>query len=121
VYGRARSYAVDPASIPILVLTMEYTYVIGATDASLCAVGYTWRSTPMSEAKPDTCYLCSKNTPHSPGTSIVEVTFERDGLPRVFHLNCFVAFTTGTPRDRNIWTYRIVATPASRRSPMLAG
>ena len=43
----------------------------------------------------------------------MEVMLERDGLQRVFHLNCFVAFTTGTPRDGNMWTYRIVATPAN--------
>jgi len=67
----------------------------------------------MSQPKPETCHLCSKSNPHSPGTSIVEVMLERDGLQRVFHLNCFVAFTTGTPRDGNMWTYRIVATPAN--------
>jgi hypothetical protein len=76
-------------------------------------VGYPWRSTPMSETKPETCFLCSKSIPHLPGTSIVEVTFERDGLQRVFHMNCFVAFKTGSPRDGNIWTYHIVATPAN--------
>ncbi len=67
----------------------------------------------MSEAQPDTCFLCSKNIPHTPGTRMVEVTPERDGLKRVFHLSCFVAFTTGTPRDGDIWTYRIVSSPAS--------
>ena len=67
----------------------------------------------MSEAKPDTCFLCSKTIPHTPSTRMVEVTPERPGLQRVFHLNCFVAYTTGTPRDGAIWTYRIVATPTS--------
>ena len=65
----------------------------------------------MSQMKPEACFLCLKNISHTPGTSIVEVMLEGDGLPRVFHLNCFVAFTTGTPRDGDIWTYRIVATP----------
>ena len=69
-----------------------------------------WRS-PMSHTKPETCYLCSKSIPHSPGTSIVDVMLERGGLQRVFHLYCFVAFTIGTLRDGNIWTYRIVVTP----------
>jgi hypothetical protein len=44
---------------------------------------------------------------------MVEVTLERDDLQRVFHLNCFIAFTTGTLRDGDIWTYRIVTTPAN--------
>jgi hypothetical protein len=77
----------------------------------VCAVGYPWRSTPMSEAKPQTCFLCSKAIRHTASARMVEVTLERPGLQRVFHLNCFVAFTTGTPRDGDIWTYRIVATP----------
>jgi hypothetical protein len=67
----------------------------------------------MSEAKPATCFLCSKEVPDAPGTSVVEVTFERDGVQHIFHLNCFIAFTTGTPRDGDIWMYRIVATPTS--------
>ena len=44
---------------------------------------------------------------------MVEVTFERDGAQHVFHRNCFVAFTTGTNRAGDIWTYRIVSNPAS--------
>jgi hypothetical protein len=77
----------------------------------VCAVGYLWRSTPMSEAKPHTCFLCSKAIRHTASTRMVEVTLERPGLQRVFLLNCFVAFTTGTPRDGEVWTYRIVTTP----------
>ncbi len=65
----------------------------------------------MSETKPGTCFLCSKTIPHTPGTRMV-ITPERDGLQRVFHLNCFVAQTTGTRRD-DIWTYRIVAAPTN--------
>ena len=41
----------------------------------------------------------------------MEVTPERDGSARVFHMDCFVASMTGTPRDGDIWTYRIVTTP----------
>jgi len=39
----------------------------------------------------------------------MEVTPERDGSPRVFHVDCFVASRTGTARDGDTWTYRIVA------------
>jgi len=67
----------------------------------------------MSESKEHTCFLCSKTIPHSPGTSMVEVTFERDGAQHVFHRQCFVAFTTGTPQAGDIWTYRIMSNPAS--------
>lgn len=65
----------------------------------------------MNDAKPEGCHLCSKEVMHAPGASIVEVMLERDGSQHVFHLDCFVAFTTGTSRDGDIWTYRIVATP----------
>lgn len=71
------------------------------------------RSTAMSESKERTCFLCSKSISHLPGTSMVEVTFERDGAQHVFHRHCFVAFTTGTRRAGDIWTYRIVSNPAS--------
>ena len=67
----------------------------------------------MSESKEQTCFLCWKNIPDSPGTSMVEVTFERNGAQHVFHRHCFVAFTTGTPREGAIWAYRIVTNPAS--------
>ena len=67
----------------------------------------------MSDSKEQTCFLCSKSIVHSPGTSMVEVTFERDGAQHVFHRHCFVAFTTGTPSAGDIWTYRIVSNPAS--------
>lgn len=71
------------------------------------------RSTAMSESKERTCFLCSKSISHLPGTSMVEVTFERDGAQHAFHRPCFVAFTTGTRRAGDIWTYRIVSNPAS--------
>jgi hypothetical protein len=71
------------------------------------------RSIPMSESKERTCFLCSKSISRLPGTSMVEVTFERDGAQHVFHRHCFVAFTTGTRRAGDIWTYRIVSNPAS--------
>jgi hypothetical protein len=71
------------------------------------------RSIPMSESKERTCFLCSKSISHLPGTSIVEVTFERDGAQHVFHRPCFVAFTTGTVRAGEIRTYRIVSNPTS--------
>ena len=71
------------------------------------------RSIPMSESKERTCFLCSKSISHLPGTSMVEVTFERDGAQNVFHRHCFVAFTTGTRRAGAIRTYRIVSNPAS--------
>lgn len=67
----------------------------------------------MSESKERTCFLCSKSVSNLPGTSMVEVTFERDGAQHVFHRHCFVAFTTGTSRAGDIWTYRIVSNPAS--------
>ena len=41
----------------------------------------------------------------------MEVTPERNGVKRLFHLDCFIAFTTGTPHDGDIWTYQIVASP----------
>jgi hypothetical protein len=91
---------------------MEDAYVIGVTDASLSRSATRGaRSTPMSQTRSETCYLCSNSIPHTPGTSIVEVTLERDTMQHAFHLNCFVAFTTGAPRDGDIWTYRIMATP----------
>ena len=67
----------------------------------------------MSESKERTCFLCSKSISHLPGTSMVEVTFERDGAQHDFHRDCFAAFTTGTRRAGDIWTYRIVTNPAS--------
>jgi hypothetical protein len=71
------------------------------------------RSTSMSESKERTCFLCSKSISNLPGTSMVEVTFERDGAQHVFHRPCFVAFTTGTVRAGEIQTYRIVSNPTS--------
>jgi len=71
----------SPGKHSILVLTMEDAEVIGATDASLSQSATRGaRSTPMSQTRPETCYLCSKSIPHTPGTSIVEVTLERDAL-----------------------------------------
>lgn len=57
------------------------------------------------------CFLCAKDIPTAPGSSLVEVMLEGESEKRFFHLPCFVAFTTGTPPDANIWTYRIVANP----------
>ena len=59
------------------------------------------------------CFLCAKDIPAVPGSSLVEVMLEGESEKRFFHLPCFVAFTTGTPPDANIWTYRIVANPTS--------
>ena len=73
------------------------------------------RWTPMSESKEQTCFLCSKHIRHSPGKSMVEVTFQRERAQPVshFHRHCFVAFTTGTRRAGDIWTYRIVSTAST--------
>jgi len=42
----------------------------------------------------------------------VYATVEHENLERVYHPDCFVAFTTGATRDGAIWTYRIVDAPA---------
>jgi hypothetical protein len=75
--------------------------------------GNVGRSASMSESKERTCFLCSKSISNLPGTSMVEVTFERDGAQNVFHRRCFVAFRTGTRHAGDIRTYRIVSNPAS--------
>ena len=63
----------------------------------------------MGDVLPGTCSLCLQDIPHAAGSRFVEVTPERDGSPRLFHVDCFVASRTGTARDGDIWTYRIVA------------
>jgi len=60
----------------------------------------------MSDRTHAPCSLCAKPILRLPNTRIVHVNFER-----LFHLNCFVAFTTGSRRD-DIWTYRIVGAGA---------
>ena len=68
---------------------------------------------PMDEARPETCSLCSTEISPAQGTRFVEVTPERNGSPRLFHVDCFVAARSGRPRDGAIWTYRIMSKPAS--------
>jgi len=64
----------------------------------------------MRDALPEACSLCSKEI--APGTRAVYATVENEHPERVYHLDCFVVFTTGTLRDGAIWTYRIVGAPA---------
>lgn len=69
----------------------------------------------IADTKPALCFLCSKQIVQAPGSRIVQVTFEREDT-RFFHLNCFVAFTTGSLRDGDIWAYRIVGRPAKEHA-----
>ena len=48
-----------------------------------------------------TCFFCSK--------AIASGT--RAAFDRVYHLSCFEACTTGSRRDGDVWTYRIVDMP----------
>jgi len=50
------------------------------------------------------CFLCSRRISREPGSRSVEATLGRDKGLRVFHLDCFDAFTTGS-RKELIWTY----------------
>lgn len=59
------------------------------------------------------CFLCRRMISRAPGTRFVEASVAGDPQPRLFHLNCFLAFTTGNRRDGDIWTYCIVASPAT--------
>jgi len=63
----------------------------------------------MRDAPPATCALCSKEV--APGARAVYATVENENPERVYHLDCFVVFTTGS-RAGTIWTYRIVGTRA---------
>ena len=63
-------------------------------------------------AKSSNCFLCGRTISHAPGTSVVEA-LEPDTRPRQFHLNCFVAFTTGSLHAGNIWAYRLIAVSVS--------
>ena len=53
------------------------------------------------------CCLCRRTITRAPGARL-----GGDSEPRLFHLNCFVAFTTGIRPDGDIWTYCIVASAA---------
>jgi len=64
----------------------------------------------MRDAPPATCSLCSKEV--APGARAVYATVENENPERVYHLDCFVVFTTGSPRDGAVWTYLIVGAPA---------
>ena len=61
-------------------------------------------------AKSGNCVLCGRTISHAPGTSVVEA-LEPDTRPRQFHLNCFVAFATGSLHTGNVWAYRITVVP----------
>jgi hypothetical protein len=39
------------------------------------------------------------------------VTIKDESSDRVYHLSCFEACTTGSRRDGDVWTYRIVDMP----------
>ena len=64
----------------------------------------------MRDALPATCSLCSKEI--APGTRAVYATVENENPERVYHLDCFVVFTTGSLRNFAVWTYRVVGGPA---------
>ena len=64
----------------------------------------------MRDAPPTTCFLCSKEI--APGMRAVYATVENENPERVYHLDCFVAFTTASLRNGAIWTYRIVGMTA---------
>ena len=54
-----------------------------------------------------------KNISKAPGSRSVEATLGRDEGVRVFHLDCFDAFTTGS-RKELIWSYCVrVMAPSS--------
>ncbi len=79
-----------------------WVFTRASADGILCSA--------MRDALPATCSLCSKEI--APGTRAVYATVEHENLERVYHPDCFVAFTTGATRDGAIWTYRIVDAPA---------
>ena len=64
----------------------------------------------MRDTPPATCALCSGEI--GPGTRAAYVTVENEAGERVYHVDCFAASTTGSPREGAVWTYRIVETPA---------
>jgi hypothetical protein len=68
-------------------------------------------------SSPEKCFLCRRTISYAPSTSLVEATVGPDAKSLLFHLNCFVAFTTGTLDKRDIWRYCIV--PSSMQSGVL--
>ncbi len=63
-----------------------------------------------NSAKLGDCFLCGGTISHAPGTSLVGALGPHN---RQFHLDCFVAFTTGSLSAGKIWAYRIMAVPVS--------
>jgi hypothetical protein len=61
----------------------------------------------VSPGRPAICFLCRRTISHGPGASLVEATLTQDSKPRLFHLHCFIAFSTGTLQNGGIWAYCI--------------
>ena len=73
----------------------------------------------VSPRKPASCFLCRRRISHASGASFVAATFTQDPKPRLFHLRCFVAFTTGTLHNGDIWAYCIVRSATNTESQSL--